>query len=254
MRRTFNVLAFVAAGLAAAGTTSAQTLDEIIARNLQAKGGLDVLKATNTVKMVGRFKTQGVEMPMTTFAKRPNLVRREAEVTPPPMPGATAAPSGKQKMVTASDGNNVWVMMGTSPAQEVPAAQAEGMKHDAAEFDSIFVDYKERGHRLELVGKEIKDGKPQYHLKVTRRDGPVQHYYLDGDTGLESKIITDVNQNGMKLTVETELSDYRRIDGRMVPFRTKQSSNGQLVGEMSLESIEFNLPLDDTLFRFPSGK
>ena len=72
-------------------------------------------------------------------------------------------------------------------------------------------------------------------------------------TGLiEDQLV--VNQNGMQLSVETELADYRRIDGRMVPFRTKQSSNGQLVGEMTLESIEFNLPLDDTLFHFPAGK
>ena len=225
------------------------------ARNLEAKGGLETLKATNTVRMTGRFKTQAGDMPMTTFAKRPNLVRREAELTPPAPQGA---PSGqtppKQKMISASDGRTVWVKVGASSPQEVPAGQAEDMRNDAAEFDSIFVDYKQKGHKIELVGKETKDGKAQYHLKVTRRNGPVQHYYLDAETGLESKIITDVDQNGMKLTVETELGDYRKVEGRMVPFRTKQSTNGQIAAEMNIETIEFNLPLDDSLFRFPPPK
>jgi outer membrane lipoprotein-sorting protein len=233
------------------GVAEAQTLDEVITRNLQAKGGLETLKATNTVKMTGRFKTQGIEMLMTTWAKRPNLVRREAEFTPPPRPGDPAGQTPPaQKNISASDGKTVWVIMGNAPPQAVPGAQAEGVKNDA-EFDSIFVNYREKGHRIELVGRETQDGKPVFHLKVTRKDGPVQHYFLDTGTGLESKIVTDVDQNGMKLSVETELSDYRQVEGRMVPFRTKQSANGTTAAEMSVETIQFNLPMDDSMFRMP---
>jgi hypothetical protein len=55
----------------------------------------------------------------------------------------------------------------------------------------------------------------------------------------------------MKLTVETELADYRQIEGRMVPFRTKQSANGTAAAEMNLETIQFNVPIDDGMFRMP---
>jgi outer membrane lipoprotein-sorting protein len=252
MRRAFPILATLVAGISlVSAVAEAQTLDELIARNLQAKGGLETLKTTNTVKMTGRFKTQGVDMLVTTWAKRPNLVRREAEFTPPPQ---ASTPVGQaplpQKNISASDGKTVWVMMGSAPPQEVPGAQAEGVKNDA-EFDSIFVNYREKGHKIELVGKETQNGKPVYHLKVTRRDGPVQQYFLDAETGLESRIVTDVNQNGMKLTVETELTDYRQIEGRMVPFRTKQSANGTTAAEMNLETIQFNVPIDDGMFRMP---
>ncbi len=256
MRRVIRRLAtFLAAPVLLVGVAHAQTLDEVIARNLEAKGGLDLLKSTNTVKMTGRMISQGIEVAMTTLAKRPNLVRREADLPPRVPPGAPPDQMMPgQKMITASDGRRVWVMMGSSPAQEVPGPQAASIKNEAAEFDSIFVDYKEKGHKVELVGKETRDGKPQYHVKVTRRDGPIQHYYLDADTGLESKIVTDVEQEGKKFAVEMELSYYRRIAGRTVPFLQKQSSNGQTVAEMRIEAIEFNLPLDDSLFRFPSSK
>jgi outer membrane lipoprotein-sorting protein len=250
MYRAFRLAATVLVAIVVAGgVAGAQTLDEVIARNLEAKGGLKLLKSTNTVKMIGRFKTQDIEMPMTTVAKRPNMVRREVDQPAGPAPG-----QAPQKLVTASDGTTVWIMRGASPAQQVPYAQAESMKQDTAEFDSIFVDYKEKGHRIELVGKETKAGKPEYHVKVVRKDGAVQHYYLDADTGLESRILTEVDRNGTKMAVETELGDYRNIDGRLVPFFSKQMANGRTVAEMRLETVEFNLPLDDALFRFPSSK
>src|SRR5262249_28114146 len=142
----------------------------------------------------------------------------------------------------------------SAPAQEVPGPQAVNIRNEAAEFDSIFVDYRQKGHKVELVGRESREGKPQFHLKVTRRDGAVQHYYLDAETALEATIVTDVEQNGTKFAVQMELGDYRRIAGRTVPFLQKQSSNGQTVAEMRIEAIEFNLPLDDSLFKFPSSK
>lgn len=254
MRRAFPLVATLVAGISLlAGAAQAQTLDEVIAKNLQAKGGLDTLKATNTVKMTGRFKMQGVETPMTTWAKRPNLFRREGEVTPP-MGGRAGEKPLPQKVVSASDGRTAWGMMGSMPPQQLSGEQAEAMKQ-GAEFDSIFVDYKEKGYSIDLVGKETQQGKPVYHLKVSRKDAPAQDYYLDAETGLETRIVVnDVDPNGMKVRLETELLDYRPVQGRMVPFRTRQSiqqMDGTRTAEMSLETIEFNLPLEDAMFRMP---
>jgi outer membrane lipoprotein-sorting protein len=242
----------------AASAADAQTLEELIAKNLEAKGGLETLKATSTVKMTGRFKTEGVEMPMTTWAKRPNQWRREADVPPPPtMAPRPGEKPQRQKMVTASDGTTAWTMMGSMAPQTLSGPQAEAMKKNA-EFESLFVDYKEKGYTIALVGKETLQGKPVYHLKVTRKDAPGQDFYLDGETGLETRIvIDDVDPGGGAVHVETELSDYRKVQGRMVPFRTRQSMrqpDGTRTAEMSLETIEFNLPLEDSMFRLPSGK
>jgi len=259
MCRAVRLIAiFVAAGVLTEAVASAQTLDELIVKNLEAKGGLETLRATTTVKMTGRFKTEGVEMPMTTWAKRPNQWRREADVPPPPM--MTPRPGEKpqrQKMVTASDGTTAWTMMGSMPPQTLSGPQADAMKNNA-EFESLFVDYQQKGYSIALVGKETIQGKPVYHLRVTRKNAPGQDFYLDADTGLETRIvIDDVDPAGGSVHVETELSDYRKVQGRMVPFRTRQSMrqpDGTRTAEMSLEAIEFNLPLEDSMFRIPSGK
>ena len=243
MRRTlFPAAAFVAAFALAAGAASAQTLEQIIAMNLQSKGGLDKIKSTTTVKMTGQMVAkdmngQDTKGTMTMLAKRPNMMRRDATV-------------GNQRMVNAFDGKSLWRSMGTMPPEEAPGPQAAYARQDA-EFDSVFVDYKEKGNSIELVGNETLAGKPVYHLRVTKKGGPPQDYYLDGTTGLERRISMSVDQGGTPATVVTELSDYKEVDGRMVPFHIEQRVNGTVVATTTIDTVEFNVPIDDSTFRMP---
>jgi outer membrane lipoprotein-sorting protein len=122
-----------------------------------------------------------------------------------------------------------------------------------AEFDSVFVDYKDKGHKIELVGKETVAGKPVFHLKVTKKGGPPQDYYLDAETGLETQIATTtVDPRGNSVRSVTEFSDYRDVEGRMVPFGIRQRVNGNVVASTTLSKVEFNVPIEDSIFRMPS--
>lgn len=254
MRRSLQLMA---SGLATvfifATPALAQSVDEIVAKNLQAKGGLDLLRQTNSVRMSGTFKSfQPAEMtmPMTTWAKRPNMVRQEVEVTLPPGQAPPGMPAGPMKMVRAADGTNVWIQRGPSAPQALPSVQAAQMMQDS-EFDSVFIDYRTKGVTIELVGVEKLGGKDVYHLKVSRKNGPLQHYFLDAQTGLEATVSTEVAQGGTTATVATELGDYRNVEGRMVPFTTRQLVNGQLAAAMTFDKVEFNVPMADTLFKMP---
>jgi outer membrane lipoprotein-sorting protein len=239
MCRPLSRAAVITAALFLVVTPSqAQTLDDIIASNLKSKGGLDKLRATTTVKMTGRMTVQGTEIPITTWAKRPNLVRREATMA-------------GQTVVNAFDGTTLWRAVGTGPAEPLPGPQAAYAQQES-EFDSVFVDYKQRGHTIELVGKEKIDGREAHHLKVTRKGGPPQDYHLDAETGLEMRITMSLNQGGNPTAVVTELSDYRDVDGRMVPFSVRQIVNGKPAASTTLEKVEFNVPVDDAFFRMPS--
>lgn len=253
MRRSLQLVVSVAIAFLVAVPAFAQSVDEIVARNLQAKGGLDLLRQTSSVKMTGTFKSfqpSELTMPMTTWAKRPNLMRREAEVTPPPGQAPPGTPPGPMKVVQAADGTTVWMQQGTAPPQALPSAQAAQAVQDN-EFDSVFIDYRTKGVAIELVGVEKLNGRDVYNLAVKRFAGPVQHYFLDTQTGLEAKVSTDVSQGGSFAKVETELSDYRNVEERMVPFKNRQFVNGQLVAEMTIEHVEFNVPMADTLFKMP---
>jgi outer membrane lipoprotein-sorting protein len=243
MRRPLHpIAAFAAAIFLAAGAARAQTLDEIIALNLKSKGGIDKIKATTSVRMTGQIAAtdptgQQRKGTMTMLAKRPNMMRREAIV-------------GGQKMVNAFDGNSLWMAVGSMPPQEAPGPQAAYAKQDA-EFDSVFVDYKDKGNRIELMGKEKLGGSDAYRVRVTKKGGPPQDYYLDAATGLEKKISISLEQGGTAMTIVTELSDYREVDGRMVPFAIRQLVNGTPTASTTIDKVEFNVPVDDSEFRMP---
>jgi len=229
--------------LAAAGV-QAQTLDDIIAANLRSKGGIDKIKATQTVRMSGSVVARDmsghdISGTMTMVAKRPNLMRRDAEV-------------GGRKVVNAFDGSSLWMMMDTMAPQQLPNTQAAYASQDA-EFDSVFVDYKQKGHAIELVGKETLNGAPVYHLKVTKKGGPPQDYYLDAETGLEKKIsVAGRSPDGSQTVNVTVFSDYRSVDGSLVPFAMKQRQNGTVVATTTLDKVEFNVTVDDAYFKMPA--
>lgn len=224
---------------AAAGQPAA-TVDDVIAKNLAARGGVEKLKSINTVKITGVVSAQGMELPMTSWSKRPNRLRRDTKFK-------------DQNIVVAFDGTTVWgvnPMMGSTVPQEVTGPQAE-MTRDDASFDPLFLNYKERGHTVELVGTETIEGTPAHHLKVTKKNGNVEHHYLNAETGLEMRTVFTLEQNGMKAEVTTDLTDYQNIDGMQVAFSMKQSMNGNPLLQVKLQKVEFNVPIDDEIFKMP---
>jgi outer membrane lipoprotein-sorting protein len=211
---------------------AAQSVDEIVDKNLKAKGGLEILRATNSVRMTAKVNNQ---MPMTILAKRPNLFRREVVM-------------GGQSIVQASDGSTLWMMQPGMPASAVPNPP-EALKREG-EFDGVFVDYKARGTTITLVGKEPIDGKDTYHLKIKTKEGAEQEIFLDSETGLERKIVISISQGGQTVTQEQMPSDYRDVDGRKMPFRIKNVLGASTV-EIVVEKVEFNVPIDDAVFKLP---
>lgn len=241
--------------LALAGVAQAQTVDEIVARNLQARGGVEKLKAMTSAKITGDVDQQGRKIHIVNWAKRPNSMRREMEATPPPpSPGRVSIPgsTGTMKAVIATDGAHVWTISPMSMgAEELTGPQADGMKVDA-DFDSVLLDYKAKGTAIQLVGTEPINGKPAYHLKITKKSGQVQRSYLDTETALEVRTSSDVEQDGTKMTMTTDLSNYQTVEGLSMPFTMKQSVNGQPVAEITITKMEINIPVDDGLFKMPA--
>ena len=242
LRRSLSaavIAAVVCWALGAVPATSGQTVDEIIARNLQAKGGLERMRAIQTVKQTRRFNLQGMEAPVVVYSKRPNLVRQEIS-------------TGGRLVVMAFDGVTPWVVnphTGSSAAIAVMGPQADSIRMDA-DFDGPLVDYRAKGTVIDLVGTETLGKTKVFHLKLTSRTGVVQHYYVDAATSLEVKLATETDTG----TVEQELSDYREVEGIKIPFLVRTLANGVVQSETRVEKVEFNVRMDDAIFRMPKGQ
>jgi len=234
VRKTLIAFAATAALFCLSSVASAQTVDEVVAKNLAAKGGLEKLKAIQTLRSTGSMSAQGQSVTMTIMSKRPNLSRQEITM-------------GPQTMVMAFDGTNARMinpMVSPTPV-DMPAEQIEMIK-DQSDIDGPLIDYKTKGSTIELVGIEMVDGKKTFHLRISRKTLPAQDVYLDGVTYLQTKVSTTVPGSGV---IETQFGDYRTVEGMTMPYSIKTVAAGMTLNEMKLEKIEVNVKLDDAIFK-----
>jgi len=224
----------------AAPSSQTPTIEDIVAKNLAAKGGVEKLRAVTSVKMIGRFKGPAGEVPVTSWAKRPNL-RRLERVT------------DGQIFVVGFDGNTVW---GINPlmsprAREITGPQADMTRQDANDFDTLLLDYKAKGRTVELVGTEAVQGITMHRLRVTSKNGTIQEIYINAETGLEAKIVMQMEQGARKGVVTSEFYNYKEVDGVTVPFNIRQTFNGQVMAEVTYDQVHFDVLMADTLFTMP---
>ncbi len=230
---------FLATLVLVAPSAHAQTVDEIVARNIQAKGGYELLKSTTCVRTTGSGTMQGSKVTITTTSKRPYFVRNEMGLA-------------GQKMIVGFDGTTAWMAAAGLPPQPLPPGpQTEGLKQNS-QIDSPLFDYKSKGTKIELGEPLTEAGRKLHHLIVTPKGSPAMHYYLDADTGLEAKMVIDTEDGGQAIRMEMRFSDFKPVEGRMVPFSVTQFVNGNQVVEMKFEKIEFNVPIDDQIFKMPA--
>ena len=234
IRKTVLMCAAAAALLCVPSVTYAQTVDEIIAKNIAAKGGETRLRAVQTLRQSGSINIQGQTAQLTVVAKRPNLSRQDITIM------GTA-------ITMAFDGAKAWMlnpMVGPDPI-EMPAEQAEMIK-DQADIDGPLLDYKSKGSTVELVGLEDANGKKAFHLRVSRKGLPPTEIFIDSTMYLDVKSVTAVPGSG---TMEVTFGDYRSVDGMMVPFSIKSSAAGMTISELKLDKVEFNVTLPADAFK-----
>ena len=178
---------------------------------------------------------------MQVYAKRPNLMMQEMRMQ-------------DRRLVTAFDGQQAWAinpMIGAS-AQLLQGVQADLIR-DQAQFDGPLAYARERGDKMEVLGKEEVDGAPAWKLAITH-DSKQTTVYLDEKTGLERKVSASVNQGGTQLLVESVISDYQPVDGVMVPRKVQTLVGGNTQATVTIEKVEFNVPIEDAQFKMPSAQ
>jgi len=233
-RRALSLLA--CAVLVAGVQLTAQSIDDIVAKNLQARGGTDKLQAVQSMKQTAHVTFQGMTGTITVYGKRPNLLRQEIAVA-------------GQTVVNAFDGTTAWSvnpLSGSSDPTVVTGPQAEDIKMQS-EFDSPLVNYKANGSELEMVGTEMLNGRQVYHLKLTGKNKRVQNLYIDAQTNLETRIVGD-SAFGQ---IENDLSDYRDVNGVKMPFMMRTLSSGVVLGQIAVDTFEVNPKIDDSIFKMP---
>jgi hypothetical protein len=232
-----------AALLLPAATAVAQTLDDVVARNLLARGGLDKLRALAGARMTGRISFGiGGDAPFTLERKRPRCMRAEFVLQ-----GARG--------IQAFDGKSAWTLApGEKTAERLDPEETREVE-DQADFDGPLVDWKAKGHTLELLGKQSLGGAESWKLKLVTRNGNLRTIFLDAASYLEVRIEGKRSFGGGAVEVESALSDYRDVAGIKLPFRIESGPKGVPQRQrIVFDKIEIDVAIDDARFRMPGAQ
>lgn len=221
-----------------------ETVDGLVAKNVEAKGGAAALKAVTSLRLKGKVLANHgqLQFDYVQLKKRPGAVREELSLQ-----GMTA--------IDAYDGTEGWKISpfgGRKDPEKISVDEAKALIEDA-EIDGPLIDWKVKGSTVDYLGTEEVEGTLAHKLKVVRKNGDVNYVYLDPDHFLEIRIITQRMENGAQVERETDIGDYEKINGVFFAFSLEAGPKGATDKQkVVFEKAEANVPIDDTLFKFPT--
>jgi hypothetical protein len=230
-------------------TTKAQTVDEIINNYLEAIGGKEKLSKIKALHIKGSTKVQGMDIPVEIYmtADGKQIVFYEFQ--------------GKKMVQLAFDGETAWSTNFMSMKNEkLDSEMTENIKRTSKdEFPNSFLNYKEKGFKAELIGKEEIEGVETYKVKLTQKTTLVegkevaneQYYYFDTENFVPVVVETEIKQGQFKgQKAQQVFSDYQEVDGIYFSFSQTSKFNGMTGSEVKLDTIVVNPDIDENIFKF----
>ncbi|MFZ1454700.1 MAG: outer membrane lipoprotein-sorting protein [Saprospiraceae bacterium] len=228
----------------------AQTADEIINKYFESTGGRDAWSKITSMKSAVLVKTQGMELPAVMLSKP---MKQKIEITF----------QGLSIVQPAFDGETGWqTNFMTMKAEKMEAEDNAITKSEVGDFPDPFLKYKEKGYNVELQGSETVEGTDCFKIKLTKKpvmiDGKEEEnasiYFFDKENFVPIMVRNVVKKGPAKgKSSETAMSDYQEVNGLMMPFTMDQKFEGTTQASISVKTIELNVAIDDSVFKFPEG-
>ena len=231
--------------LAASVPAAAMTVEDVIAKHIEARGGLEAWSKIENLKATGSF---------TAFSKiSPFTLHRERDGSPQGGSRYHLDHVLDDKQVTIGyDGETAWwinLWYRTPWAQKMAGQDLKVFMQDV-DFESPFFHYRDKGYQVELLGEGDLDGQKALKIQLTRPDESVETWYLDPDTYLEIGYDAEGSDFGRPAPQRAFIEDFREVDGVMIPhYVEKQWYTRNRI--MEIEKIETDLEIDDGLFDMP---
>jgi hypothetical protein len=241
-RRFHSVVSAPLAVLVLSGC--APTADDIIARSIEARGGLAALEARESVKMTAMVERPQDQLrySMTLYRKRPTFYRMELQ-------------SGDTTVVQATDGELAWLVNPLTGMAE-PTTMAAGPAatfNRQAHMETSLQGLLPAGSSARFVERVEEDGVELLVVEIIHADGGEITNYYDADTYLVRKATRMQETADGVQEVVTLVSDYREVDGVVYSFHAERQIDGETISITSWEAFEANVPMDDELFRIPTA-
>lgn len=224
-------------------TTHAQTADEVVQKYTNAHGGLDAFNKVKTAKMTGTLTTQGMELPVISQIINGRAVRTDVQVE-----------AANTSVITSIIDGKGWKQnqfAGTPDPTDVEGTELTELKAQTM-MASGLMDYKNRGHKIELLGQEDVNGKKAFKIKLTNKDdGKQTTYFIDATNYTLLKSVTTREIQGESKDIESTYADIKEIGGLKFYMTRSQFLDGEELQTLNYSSIELNVPIDEKIFAKP---
>jgi hypothetical protein len=220
------------------------SVDEVIAKHVAARGGMDKLKSVKTLRMSGKMAMgPGIEVPISLEIMRP--ARMRMEMTFQGMTGIQAYDAGSGWMVMPFGGR-------TDPQPMSPDDLKDA--EEMSDVDGALVDYKSKGHSVELLGKENVEGTEAYKLRITLKNGDQRTAYIETESFMEIRQEGKRKIRGSDVEIEASMGDFKEVGGVIFPHSIEQAMKGNPQKQkITIEKIEINPALEDARFKMPAA-
>ena len=246
--KKFNYFIITAITFLLSMSVTAQNVDEIINNYIENTGGLENWQNVKAIKMSASINQMGMEIPIEMVQSNNKMYTK-------------ISVQGQEIKQGVFDGETLWSTNFMSmKAEKSDQEDVDNLKNDLAEFPDPFLNYKEKGFSVELMGTETVDGSDAFKVKLTKKpmivDGEevpnVSIYYFDSENFVPIMTHEEVMSGpGKGMIMEAKMSDYQEVEGLYFPFAMTQGVKDQPGQPITINSIELNPLIDDSEFQFP---
>lgn len=222
--------------------------EQIVARNVAARGGLEAWRKVETMMWMGHIESAHAPVPGVQFVlaqQRPNKMRFEVNAM-------------GDRSLRVFDGTHGWKLRPTHGRASVePYSDAE-LRFEAGGpgIDGVLIDYAAKGSAVEVKGIDEIDKRKAYHLIVRTRAGESQDVWVDTKTFLEIRYDRPAATGaGASRPVSVMYRDYKDTEGLKIPsvIETGVGAGNAPPDRMVIEKVLLNPQLSAETFREPGG-
>lgn len=219
------------------------SVNEIIARSLQARGGAEALGTIHSLSFMGTRVGDGRTSKAAKENMRPSYF----------LVGCT---NPECAVAEGYDEKGAWEM---SPRRQrvmrVDGEAANALRR-AAQFDEPYFNYGAQGYKVQLLGKVRFHDQEAFAIQVEFPWDSKEVHYIDTGTFLDlgNRKAAQVHARGEQVKGITYYSDYRPVNGFLYPFRQQwvREDNGEQIELVQWDKIEANAISDPSFFRPPT--
>jgi len=220
----------------------AQTADEVLQNYFDVIGQHKV-SSIQTMTATGKSQAMGMELPFKQVFKRPDKIMLEVDIQ-------------GSKMLQVYNGKTGWMTApwtGSTEPIDITGPQLEAMKVQA-DLDGQLYNWKEKGYEMDFKGKEDFEGAQVYKIMLTDTLKNSYMFLIDAETYILIKSSTTMTIQGNEITSDTFFSNYKEVEGMLLPHSVENKVNGQTQMVAIMEKYVFNETIDDSVFEKPVAR